>query len=126
MVTPCEWGCPWVVVLLHAKNNMLTNIQTTDYPYPPTTNTPLLTTHHTLIVCEAVRSVCPCDDDRDAKEDDYDDVSMSDQFNMKQLRNATIIVLRRQKPLGNALDGLLYFPCVDCMLEARWVEGCAE
>ena len=71
MVTPCEWGCPWVVVLLHAKNNMLTNIQTTDYPYPPTTNTPLLTTHHTLIVCEAVRSVCPCDDDRDAKEDDF-------------------------------------------------------
>ena len=91
-----------------------------------TTNTPPLTTHHALIVCEAVRYVCPCDDDRDAKEDDCDDVSTSDQFSRIKLRNATIIVLRRQKPLGNALDGLLYFPCVDCMLEARWVEGCAE
>ena len=101
---------------------MKSNTQTIDYPYP-TTNTPPLTTQHILIICGALCSVCPCDDDRDAKEDDYDDVSMSDQFNMKQLRNATIIVLRRQKPSTNALDGL-YLPCVDCMLEARWVEGC--
>ena len=101
------------------------NPQAIDYPYL-TTNTPKLTTHHTLIVCGALRHVCPCDDDMDAKEDDCDsDVSISDQFSWKQLRNATILVLRRQKPSTNALDGL-YLPCVDCMLEARWVEGCAE
>ena len=64
----------------HAPDMMQTNIQTTDYPYP-TTNTPLLITHHALIVCEAVRCVCPCEDDRDAKEDDCDsDVLTSDQF----------------------------------------------
>ena len=34
-------------------------------------------------------------------------------------------LLRRQKPSTNALDGL-YLPCVDRMLEARWVEGCDE
>ena len=62
---------------------MQTNIQTTDHPYP-TTNTPPLTTHHALIVCEAVRRVCPCDDDRDAKEDDCKDVPMPDQFSRKQ------------------------------------------
>ena len=88
------------------------------------TITPLLTTHHTLLVCEAVHHMCPCDDNRDAKEDACDDVPTSDQFSRKQLWNATIEVLRRQKPLTNALDGL-YLPCVDCMLEARWVEGCA-
>ena len=99
---------------------MRTNIQATNYPYP-TTNTPSLTIHHTLIVCEALRCVCPCDDDRDAKEDDCKGVSLSHQFSRKQLRNATI-VLRRQKPLTNALDGL-YVPRVVCMLEARWVEG---
>ena len=33
-------------------------------------------------------------------------------------------MLRRQKPSANALDGL-YLPCVDRMIEARWVEGCA-
>ena len=32
---------------------------------------------------------------------------------------------KRQKPLTNALDGL-YLQCVDRILEARWVEGCAE
>ena len=67
----------------------------------------------------------PWDDERDAKEDDYNsDVSTSDQFSRKQLQNATILVLRRQKPLTNVLDGL-YLPFVDHMLEARWVEGCA-
>ena len=101
-----------------------TNIQTTDYLYP-TTNTPYLTTHHALIVCDAVRCVCPYDDDRDAKEGDCKEVSMSDQFIWKQLRNATVEVLRRQKPSTNALDGL-YLPFVDHMLEARWVEGCDE
>ena len=66
------------------------------YPQAPTTNTlPLpLTTHHTLIVCGVLRRVCLCDDDRDAKEDDCD-----------ELRNAMILVLRRQKPLTKALDG---------------------
>ena len=52
----------------------------------------------------------------------WSDVSY--QFSRKQLRNATILVLRRQKLSTNALDGL-YLPCEDCMLEARWVEGCA-
>ena len=100
------------------------NTQTIDYFYP-TTNTPPLTTHHALIACVAVRCVCQCDDDRDAKEDDYDAVSMSDHFNRKQLRNATILVLRRQKPSTNVLDGL-QLPLVDHMLEACWVEGCGE
>ena len=95
-----------------------------DYPYP-TTHTPPLTTYHALIVCGAARRVCPCDDDMDAKEDDCDsDGSTSDQFSRKQLRNATILVMRRQKLLTNALDGL-NLPCVECMLGARWVEGCA-
>ena len=49
---------------------------------------------------------------------------MLDQFTQKPLRIAMILVLRRQKPLTNALDGL-YLPYVDCMLEARWVEGSA-
>ena len=61
-------------------------------------------------------------DERGAKEDDCDDTS--DQFSRKQLRNEAILVLRRQKPLTNAPDGL-YFPRVDSMLEAHWVEGCA-
>ena len=101
------------------------NTQTIDYPYP-TTNTPPLTTHQALILCEALRRVCPCDDDKDAKIDDCDsDVSTSDQFGWKQLQSATILVLRRQKPSTNALDGL-YLQCVGCMLDARWVEGCAE
>ena len=69
--------------------------------------------------------MCPCDNDRDAKEGDCKDVSMSDQFSWKQSWNATIVVLRRQKPSTNALDGL-YLPCVDRMLEVRWVEGCDE
>ena len=72
-----------------------------------------------------MRRVCPCDDDRDAKDDDCDDVSTSDQFSRKELRNATILVLRRQKPSTNAMGGL-HLPCVNRMLEARWVEGCAE
>ena len=78
------------------------NLQGTDYPYP-TTNTPQLTTDHALIVCGALSGVCSCDNDRDAKEDDRDDVFVvSDQFSMNQLRNATILVLRRQKPSTNA------------------------
>ena len=69
--------------------------------------------------------MCPCHEDRDAKEDDCEGVSTSDQFSSKQLRNATKVVLRRQKPLNNALDGL-YLLCVDRVLEACWVEGCDE
>ena len=110
----------------HARTEMMqTNPQAIDYPCP-TTNTPTLIIHHALIVCGALRRVCPCDDDRDAKKDDRDDVFVPpDQFSWKQLRNATILVPRRQKPSTNALDGL-YLPCVDRMLEDRWVEGCAE
>ena len=64
------------------------------------------------------------DDERDAKENHWSDASdASEKFRQKQLRNATIVVLRRQMPLTNALDGF-YLPCVDCMLEACWVEGC--
>ena len=59
-------------------------------PQPITTKIPSLTTHHTLIVCEALRCVCSCDDDRDAKDDDCEDVSTSDQFSRKHLRNATM------------------------------------
>ena len=104
---------------------MKSNTQAIDYPYS-TTNTPPLTTHHALIVCGALRCVCPCDNDRDVKEDDRDDVFVtSDKFSRKQLRNATILVLRRQKPSTNALDGL-YLPCVDHILEACLVESCAE
>ena len=89
-----------------------------DYPYP-TTNSPPLTTHHALIVCGALRRVFPCDDDRDAKEDDCNpDASTTDQFRRKQLRNATILVLRRQKPSTNVLDGL-HLLCADRMLDAR-------
>ena len=62
------------------------------------------------------------DEFSDAKENDWSDVS--EKFSQQQLRNATILVLRRQKSLTNALDGL-YMPCVDRMLEARWVKGCA-
>ena len=102
-----------------------TKPQAIDYPYP-TTNTPPLTTNYALIVCEALRHARPCDNDRDAKEDDCDDVFItSDQFSQKQLRNATILVLRRQKPSTNALDGL-YLSYVNRMLEACWVESCAE
>ena len=113
----------WFVKLLFWRM-VQTNPQAIDYSYP-ITNTPPLTTHHALIVCEAVRCVCPCGNDRDAKEDDCDDISTSDQFGWNQLRNAAILVLRIQKPSTNALDGL-YFPWVDRMLEACRVEGCAE
>ena len=92
---------------------------------PPTRHhdarTPPLETQ-TALTNEHPRRVCPWDDERNAKENDWSDAS--DEFSQKQLRNATILVLRRQKPLTNALDGL-YLPCVDRMLEARWVEGCA-
>ena len=77
------------------------NPQAIDYPYP-TTNTPPLTIHNTLIVCGALRRVCPCDDDRDAKEDDCgSDMSTSEKNIRRQFRNATILVLRRQKPSTN-------------------------
>ena len=51
---------------------MQTNIEAIDCPYR-TTNTPSFTIHHTLIVCEAVRRVCPWDDERDAEENDWSD-----------------------------------------------------
>ena len=85
---------------------MKTDPQAIDHPYL-TTNTPPLTTQHALIVCEALRGMCLCDDDRDAKEDDCDDAFVTSvQLSRKQLRNATILVLRRQKPSINVLDGL--------------------
>ena len=119
-------SCLLVIFWQHSDAPDMTksNTQTIDYPYP-TTNTPPLTTHHALVVSEALRCVCPFGDDRDAKENDWDDVSMSDKFSRKQLWNVAIVVLRRQKPSTNALDGL-YLPCVDSMLEACWVEGCDE
>ena len=108
----------------NASDMTKTDSQAIHNPYQ-TTNTPPLTTHHALIVCGALRRVCPCDDDRDAKEDDRDDVFVaSEQFSRKQLRNATTLVLRRQKPSIN-------MPWMDCIcrvriVETRWVEGCAE
>ena len=71
--------------------------------------------------------MCPCNDNRDAKkEGDCNDMFVaSDQYSRKELRNATILVLRRQKPSTNALNGL-YLLCMDCMLDACLVEGCAE
>ena len=53
-------------------NMMQTKTEAIDYPYP-TTNAPSLTIHPTLIVCEAVRRVCPRDDERDAKENELSD-----------------------------------------------------
>ena len=41
---------------------------------------------------------------------------------MKQLRNAAVVALGRQKPLTNALDGL-YLPCVECGAYARGLLG---
>ena len=68
---------------MHERTGMIkTDPQAIDYPYPAT-NAALVTTHHALIVCGALRRVCRCDDDRDAKED------VSDQFSRKQSRNAT-------------------------------------
>ena len=79
---------------LHERTDMIkTDSQAIDYPYP-TANTPPLTTQRALIVCGALRCVRPCDDDRDAKEDDCDDVFVkSYQFSRKQLRYAMILVL---------------------------------
>ena len=124
-----------VVFYLHNNNRLFRQLARThwhDQDRPSNYRFPLYNhqyttaghTHHALIVCGALRRVCPCDDDRDAKEDDSDGVSvMSDKFSRKQLRNATKLVLRRQKPSTNALDGL-YLPCVDRMLDDRWVELC--
>ena len=77
----------------------------------PTTNTSPLTTHLALNVCGALRHQCSFDDDKDGKEDDCapDAVFTSDQFSWKQWRKATILALKRQKPLTNALDGM-YLP----------------
>ena len=60
----------WQLTRSHARTKMTqSNPQAIDYLYP-TTNTPSLTIHHALIVCEAVHRVCPWDDERDAKEND--------------------------------------------------------
>ena len=81
---------------------------------------------HIVCRCEAVRRVlvCPWDDEGGMQRKM---IGLTRQTNLegKRLRNATIVVLRRQKPLTNALDGL-YMPCVDRMLEARCLEGCDE
>ena len=87
----------------NASDMTKTDSQAIHNPYQ-TTNTPPMTTHRTLIVCEALLCVCPGDDERDAK-DDWDDVFVtSDQFSRIKLRNATILVPRRQRPSTNALD----------------------
>ena len=54
-----------------------------------------------------------------------DVVYTSDQFSWKQWRKATILSLKRQKPLTNSLDGM-YFPCADRMPLVRWDEGRAD
>ena len=77
-------------------------------------------------VCGTLRHQCPCDDNRDEKEDDcaHDMVFTSDQLSWKQWRKAAILALKRQKLLTNVLDGL-YLPCADRMLQVCWVEGLA-
>ena len=61
---------PYFFASLQARIEMTqTNTEAIDYPYP-TTDTPSLTIHHAIIVCEAVHCACPWDDERDAKEDD--------------------------------------------------------
>ena len=71
----------------HKRTDMIkTDPQAIDYPCP-TTNTPSLTTRHILIVCGALRRVCPCDDYRDAKEDDCDpDAFVTRQTNLAENR----------------------------------------
>ena len=83
----------------------------------PTTNIPPLTTHLALNVGGALRYQCLCDDDRDGKEDDCspDMIFTSDQCSWKQCQKATILAVKRQKPLANVLGGL-HLPCVDCMI----------
>ena len=93
-------------------------------PNPLLDAIPPLTTLLALIVCGALRCQFPCDNDRDRKEDDCphdcapDMVLRPDQFSLKHWRNATILVLKRQKLLTNALDAL-YLPYVDRMLLVR-------
>ena len=89
-----------------------------------TSNTPPLTTHLALNVCEALRGQCPCDEYRDETRNDWFfhvcTSYTSDQFRRKQLHRATTV--RRQRPWTNALGGL-YLPCLNRMLGCRWVDG---
>jgi len=89
-----------------------------------TSNTPPLTTHLALNVCEALRRQCPCDEYRDAKGRDcvFDlAFAASDQFSRKQLHRATTCFLRRQRPWTSALGGS-YLPCLNCMLGCWGIE----
>jgi len=94
-----------------------------------TSNTPPLTTHLALNVCEALRRQCPCDEYRDEKRSDWIHdvvyIYTSDQFHRKQLSRAMTCWLRRQRPWNNALGGL-YLPCLNRMLGCRWVDGRGE
>ena len=89
-----------------------------------TSNTPPLTTHLALNVCEALRGQCPCDEYRDETRNDWFfhvcTSYTSDQFRRKQLHRATTV--RRQRPWTNALGGL-HLPCLNRMLGCRWVDG---
>ena len=49
--------------------DMLHHANYSPYPFA---NTPPLTTHFDLNVCDELRRQCPWDDDRDGKEDDCD------------------------------------------------------
>ena len=125
----CENSCEYFTLSFCAPfGNMCTWLSTTDpqtvdYPYP-TTNTPPLTTHPpSLFVVHCVACVHVMMIGMQRKM--IGTLKFPRQTNLagNSYTIATILVLRRQKPLTNALDGL-YLLCMNRILEARWVGGC--
>ena len=102
-----------------------TAAQPTAHTYS-TSNTPPLTTHLALNVCEALRGQCPCDEYRDdTRNDRFSHVSTcsrctSDRFSQRPLHRATNVW--SQRPWTNALGGL-YLSCLNRMLGRRWIDG---
>ena len=87
-----------------------TNTQDIDYPYP-TTNTPPLTIHHALIVCEALCRVCSCDDDRDAKANDWSDASTSDQFSRETVTECDDISAEKTEAIDQYPGWIVFVVC---------------
>ena len=85
----------------HAMTIILT---TTDGPYP-TTNSPPLTTHLALNVCEAYRRSSLCEA-RDVKYEDMQVSRTPGLFSGKQLTAVMCLELKKKKPLSDALDRL--------------------
>ena len=88
-----------------------------------TSNTPPLTTHLALNVCEALRGQCPCDEYRDEMRHVWCHV-----FTLLNVRpNLPETVTQsndvwKQRPWTNALGGL-YMSCLNRMLGRRWIDG---